>query len=146
MQIKHITASIMISTTCRIDQTCRVILFGPFCNLTCLKLPPSLIKGHPSPNTRIRIEIINNFFPFLTISSLRFRRTCQFRSIKILLSLPLQGFITIRHILPNNYSHLITVCIPTCRLYLYMFSYHIKAQIFRFLDIITQCLIRRSCI
>ena len=127
MQVKHIATSIMVTSTCRIYQTGRIIFFSPFCNFRSLELPPCLIERNPCSDTWIRIQAIHNFFPFFTVTSLRNRRTLFFRTFKIFAVLPLRITITARHILPHNNSQLITMSIPTGRFHFNMFTYHIES-------------------
>ena len=136
VQVKHITTRIMVTTTCRIHQTGRIILLCPFSYFYRFKLSPSLVERHPGTNTRIRIQTIYDFLPFFAIITFRFSRTLHFRTIKILTHLPLWIAVTTRHILPYNNSKLVTIGIPTGRLNFDMLANHIKAKIFRLLDVI----------
>ena len=144
MQVKHITTSIMITATCWIHQTGRIILFCPFSSFNGLKLSPSLIKWHPGTNARIRIQTVHYFFPFFAIISFWFGWTLHFRTIKVLPVLPLRVAVTTRHVLPHNNSKLVAICIPTGRLYFNMFTDHIITKIFCLLNVIQQSFIRRS--
>ena len=146
MQIEHISAGKMVTSTRRIYQTCRIIPFCPFCNLDRFELSPSFIKRYPCTNTRIRIKIIDNLFPLFSITCFRLGRTIHFRPFIITAVLPLLSTIAIRHILPDNDAQLIAISIPTCRFDFDMFSYHIKTHILRFLNIVFQSFIGRSCI
>lgn len=49
MQVKHIATSIMVTSTCRIYQTGRIIFFSPFCNFRSLELPHASLNGTHVP-------------------------------------------------------------------------------------------------
>ena len=102
MQIQHIPTSVMVTSTGRIDQTGRVILFGPLHYFRSFKLSPSFIKWNPCANARIRVQCIHDFLPFLPVTSFRFRTSLHFSALKIFPVLPFRVTVTAGHILPYN--------------------------------------------
>ena len=86
--------------------------------------------------------MVHDLFPLLAISGIGFGRTFHFFATVIHERFPLWIGVSTRHILPNKDSHPVTIGVPPGRLYLYVLTDQIEAELFCFLHVIQHCFVR----
>ena len=143
MQVKHITTSIMVTATCWIHQTGRIILFRPFSNFNGLKLSPSSLNG-----TRYQCKDKNTDSPlFLSIlcdNKLLIRLNASFPYHQSTSGSAIAGCGHHWHVLPHTIPSWSQYVYQRAGLYFNMFTDHIITKIFCLLNVIQQSFIRRE--
>ena len=69
MKVENISARVVVTSTGRVYQTAGVVFFRPFSDFRSLELSPCFVERYPYADARIRIQVVDNFFPFFAIVS-----------------------------------------------------------------------------
>ena len=136
--VEHVAHGIVVAAACGVDKTCRVVGFGPFHNFLCLELSPTLVEGSPCNDAGIRLQGVDNLFPFVAEVVLRLGAVLYLGSVVEVVHLPLGPRVAARHILPYQYAKTVAPCVPTGRLRLHVLAYHVEAKTLCQLDVVAQ--------
>ena len=144
MDVQNIAHGIVVASRCRINQPRQVVILCPLNDFRRFELPPRLVERHPDTYRRRRIQIIDDFFPFFFINSLRFWCTFTQRALEISVCNPARTFPARRHVLPHYDAETVAPVVPTCWLHFHMFANHVIAKIFCLLNVVPQSFVARS--
>ncbi len=143
MQVKNVAAGIEVAAAGWIHKARRVVRLRPRSNFGCFELPPGLVERHPCGYTRIIIEAIHYFPPFIAVHLFTLGTSHTLRAVEVAVLYPFGPLVAAGHILPYDYALAVAIRIPYGRLYLDMLANHIEAPILGLVYVVYQSLVGR---